>query len=121
MKAVIIPADGSQVARIVDEKLDLKYMQGVVGGYIEAVDVDVILTDTGKKQTNATVFVNEEGKLIRLPVNPRATDLCAIAIGGWVRDVIAGDVIVVGQPDAEGETTPVPANIIKAVEDWGWL
>lgn len=121
MKAVIIPADSNLPARIVEAKMNLDYYQGVVGGLIEGVSIERVLTDTGMKSVEATVYVNEEGKLIGLPVNPRATDLCAVTIGGWIRDVIMGDVIVVGPPDDEGETLPVPENVIEIIREWGWL
>ena len=121
MKAVVIPADSACPARVVDEKLTLAYLQGVVGGLIEAVNISRVLTDSGMATVLATVFVHEEGKLIGLPVNPRATDLCAVTIGGWVRDVIVGDVIVVGPPGPHGEETPCPDGIVAIVDEWGWL
>ena len=121
MRAIIVPADSSNPAQVVDEHLSLDYLQGVVGGLIEAVNLHQVLSDSGRHNVDATVFVNEEGKLIGLPVNPRATDLCALAIGGWVRDVICGDVIVVGPPGPEGEETPCPDEIVSIVDDWGWL
>lgn len=121
MKAVIVPADSARPAQVVDAQLTLDYLQGVVGGLIEAVNLYQVLTDSGRRHVDATVFVNEEGKLIGLPVNPRATDLCALAIGGWVRDVICGDAIVVGPPGPEGEETPCPDEIVSIVGEWGWL
>jgi hypothetical protein len=121
MKAVIVPADSQSPAQVVDAQLTLDYLQGVVGGLIEAVHLDQVLTDSGRRDVDATVFLNEEGKLIGLPVNPRATDLCALAIGGWVLDVICGDVIVVGPPGPEGEETPCPDEIVSIVAEWGWL
>ena len=121
MKAVIIPADREQSARIVDEKLNLTYLQGVVGGLIEAVSLERVLTDTGMKEVEATVFVKRGGEADRFAVNHRATDLCAVMIGGWFRDVIMGDVIVVGVPDDEGAETPCPENVISIIETWGWL
>ena len=121
MHAVKIPADGTKPATIVDEELDLRYLQEAVGGMIEAVNIERVLTDTGTKTVDATVFVNEEGKLIGLPVNPRATDLCALKIGGWIHDVINGDVIVVGPPGPEGEETPCPKKVIAIIREWGWF
>jgi Domain of unknown function (DUF3846) len=120
LRALIIPASGEK-AWVVDERIDLDYLQNVVGGWIEAVDVEQVLTDSGRRSVNATVFVNEEGKLNGLPVNHRATDLCALAIGGWFHDVIVGDVVVAGQPDDEGETNAVPDALIQIVSEWGWL
>ena len=121
MKAVIVPANSTQPAQVVDEKLTLDYLQGVVGGLIEAVCISQVLTDSGMKEVDCTVFVNEEGKLIGLPVNARATDLCAVAIGGWIRDIVVGDVVVVGPPDGNGDETAVPDQIVEIVDEWGWL
>jgi hypothetical protein len=121
MKAIVIPADGNCPARVVDEKLTLDFLQGAVGGLIEAVCICQVLTDSGMQSVDCTCLVNEDGKLDGLPVNARATDLAAVAIGGWVRDVIVGDVIVVGPPDSDGEETACPDQVIDIVRVWGWL
>lgn len=121
MKAVVIPADSNQPARVVHEKLTLEYLQAVVHGLIEAVNISQVLTDSGRKHVACTMFVNETGKLIGLPVNPRATDLAALAIGGWIRDIIVGDCIIVGPPGPQGEETPCPDKVIAIVDKWGWL
>jgi hypothetical protein len=121
MKAVVIPADSTCPARVEDERLTLDYLQGVVGGLIEAVNIDQVLTDNGRKNVDCTMFVRETGKLDGLSVNARATDLAAIAIGGWIRDVVVGDVIVVGPPGPHGEETPCPDRIISIVDEWAWL
>jgi hypothetical protein len=117
---VVIPADSTLPARVEDVAVDLAWLQGQVGGYIEAVMVQRILTDEGMRTTNCTVFVNEEGKLTGLPVNARATDLCAVTIGGWFNDVIAGDVVVVGPPDNRGDETSCPQEVVDIVTEWGW-
>ncbi len=88
---------------------------------IEAVRLDEVLTDAGRKLVEATVFVSETGKLDMLPFNSRATDLCALKIGGWYRDVIVGDVVVLGQVDDDGDETPVPDAVVKLARRLGWL
>ena len=70
----------------------LAVLQDAVGGYIEAVD----LAD------NLTMWVNEEGKLNGLPINPMATMLWEKHFG--FTDVIVGDVIFTGGTGSEGET-----------------
>lgn len=122
MRALLLPADSDKQATVVDEvDINLSWLQARVGGLIEAVRVDEVLTDAGRKLVEATVFVNEEGKLAMLPLNSRATDLCALAIGGWYHDVIVGDVVVLGQVDDEGDATPVPDAIVRLARGWGWL
>jgi hypothetical protein len=121
MKALVIPADSNQAARVVDVDIDLAWLQARVGGLIEAVRMDEVLTDAGRRVVEATVFVSETGKLDKLRRNSRATDLCALKIGGWRCDVIVGDVVVLGQVDDEGDETPLPDAIVKLARSWGWL
>ena len=72
-----------------------------VGGWIEAVASD---------DNTVTLWINEEGKLLGLPVNVVATKLwwglCPAATN---RDVLCGPVVVSGGPDANGDTKSVPA------------
>lgn len=56
----------------------LEELQGFVGGYIEIILVG----------DDSYMVVNEEGKLMGLPVNIKAS--------GMARDVIVGDVLVCG-------------------------
>jgi hypothetical protein len=119
MKALRIPTDGS--AEVVDVDVTLDWLQTQVGGMIEVVRVDRILTDAGNRNVECSVIVNEEGKLSGLPVNYRATDLCAAAIGGWINDVIVGSVCVLGPVDDEGEETAVPDAVVRIARGWGWL
>jgi hypothetical protein len=120
-RMLVIPVEGP--VRVVSEVggLRLAHLQAVVGGYIEAVHVSRILTDTGLKRAVCTVFVNEEGKLHSLPFNPRATDLCAVSIAPPPADYIAGDVAVLGPADAEGGETDVPLVVLSIVQEWRWM
>ena len=61
----------------------LKELQGFVGGYIELVSLP------GEKKL---MVVNEEGKIDRLPLNQKATELFHKCKGTY--DVIVGDVLV---------------------------
>jgi hypothetical protein len=83
---------------------DLSGMQAAVGGFIEVVDLGPL---------TASLIVNEEGKLMKLPINRRATLLFWLlfpSIRG--RDVIAGDAIIVGHPDNQGNTTDAPKEVV---------
>ena len=119
--AIVIPADSNAVARVETKEWTLEELQAVVEGYIEPVYVREVLTDAGKKAVNVDLYVNEEGKLNGLPVNNRATDFAALAIGGWVNDIIVGNVVILGVPDDEGETTSVSRQAINVVKNFGWL
>lgn len=121
LRAVITPVIGPCRIESVPATDDrLRYLQKAVGGWIEAVSIEDVLTDSGRVHVPATVWVNEEGKLDGLPVNPRATDLCALTIGGWFADVICGDAVVLGPPDARGDETTCPDLIVRIIEEWGW-
>jgi hypothetical protein len=81
---------------VVDREVDLTYLQGVVGGYIEGVTLSL--------ETRQVMIVNEEGKIKQLPVNAIATALYQHVMG--IYDVIMGDVAVLGYDD-EGENTDI--------------
>jgi hypothetical protein len=68
------------------EEFSLEELQGVVGGLIELCE-----TNTGK-----VMVINEEGKLIPLPFNPKATMLYKYNDQDVIMgDVIMGDVLIV--------------------------
>jgi Domain of unknown function (DUF3846) len=82
----------------------LEQMQATVGGYIEAVEIG-----------DAIMWVNEEGKLSGLTPNNIATDLAEP--GRWIfeGDYIAGDVLLTGLADDDGETTGLSASWIETL------
>jgi hypothetical protein len=97
MKVAIIPADaGQEVAFEELEHIGLQYLQQKVGGWVEAVGIP----DTG-----TSIYLNEEGKLVGLPVNARASRLAHEHHAVRPTDFIVGDVVVVGPVDAQGEET----------------
>ena len=94
MRALLLQADGAHRAMVVSADVNLSWLQAHVGGWIEAVRVGQVLTDAGRKVVEATVFVNEEGENLMLPLNARATDLCALADGGGYRTAIVGNPVI---------------------------
>jgi hypothetical protein len=66
------------------KNVTLKEMQEVVGGYIEFLYL----------KNNLVMIVNEEGKMIGLPYNPKATLLVQ---ENNINEIIVGDVLVVNQ------------------------
>lgn len=92
--AVVIPTEGTAYQLEVPEETasQVAVLQKLVGGYIEAVRTPHLLT----------LFCNEEGKLEGRPANWRATHLFGGLLGE--HDYLAGDVVIMGPVDEDGET-----------------
>ena len=106
MKAIKIDVDG--VVTPMDD-LGLKSLQSAVGGYIEAVE-----SQSGK----TTFWVNEEGKLMGLPVNLVGTELLYElhpAFRGY--DILVGTVVVTGGADSHGNTLPITKEALERIKD----
>lgn len=105
LTAIVIPADEQQPLRL--EKFDtdnLDARQRLVGGTYEILRLE---------RPGATLYVNEDGKLLGLPGNKRATLLLWMhnrAFHEW--DVIVGDAFILGDPDEEGAATTAPQQLI---------
>lgn len=122
MKAVLIPADSRAKARVVDEEMTLEYWQKVVGGYVEQIYLERVLTDHGLKPVDCAVLVNEDGRAVFDTPNNRATDLCAMKLGGAaLGGIVWGDVLVVGPPDSNGDCLPLSDDVVSIVDNWDWL
>lgn len=94
---VIVDPDGS--ARKTKIENTLGAFQSIVDGYIEGVfDPDF------------TVYLNEDGMGLRLPVNQRITEHL-----DWPRSLL-GTALIVGPSDEEGYDTDVPDHIISYYE-----
>jgi len=91
VSGLFISTTGNAVKATFD---DLADYQQAVGGYIEAVDIKV----AGHE---ATIYLNEEGKMFGLPLNRSVTRLATGRI--FEGDYIAGDVVIVGG-GYEGDT-----------------
>lgn len=103
VKALFIPVDEDLPLEI-REFASLKDYQEAVGGNIEVLDID---------RPAATIFINEEGKNLHLDTNRRATMLLWLHLSRFRgMDVLAGDVVVAGQPDEEGDTQDVPQELL---------
>ena len=92
----------------IDEDLELQEVhvdgfedyQKLVGGMFQCLDIE---------SPSATLFSHEEGKLIGLVMNRRATLIW------WLHDerfrdvdALMGEVVLVGQPDKDGNTQDIP-------------
>jgi hypothetical protein len=74
----------------------LEKLQGAVGGWVQAVDL----------QDNLTLWCNEEGKLTGLPTNVIGTHMWEKSFG--MTDIIMGDIVFTGGTDDEGENLALP-------------
>lgn len=90
IRALIITVDGIEERTI---SQDLETLQKLVGGYVETI----------KLTFDMTALVNEEGKMLKLPRNEKATTLCNLCEIGWHDDdFVCGTMVVVGGVDQEG-------------------
>lgn len=97
MKMLIVRTNGK--CEHVDNT-GLMSMQDAVGGYIEHVAIN----------SEVSMFVNEEGRLLELPINHFATLVFASAY--QTHDTIHGDVVFTGATDDEGNETDVPETVV---------
>lgn len=106
MKALHVPVEGPAEVAEVDMD-DVAAMQALVGGYFEVVVVP-----------GALLWVDEDGRSKRLPVNQRATDLVnGVALLAGVRGVpIVGPVVLTGPADGRGGWGDVPSELVKAIQ-----
>ncbi|MGP5220426.1 DUF3846 domain-containing protein [Arthrobacter rhombi] len=82
---------------------NLTTLKNLVGGYIEAVT-----------RNGAVACMHEEGKLVGLQANPRATAFMLDQRMIFAFDLVVGDVIILGT-NAEGEEADVPAEMATAL------
>ncbi|WP_222854197.1 DUF3846 domain-containing protein [Fodinicola acaciae] len=107
--ALHVPADVTrQIEKRQVDNQDIDAYQAAVGGHLEAVQLE---------QPSATLYANEEGKLLEMPVNERATALM------WLhnrrlrnQDVLCGDALLVGPPDPHGDDLSAPEHYVDLVE-----
>jgi hypothetical protein len=105
--AVVVEADGDFAVLDIAGN-ELKTLQGLVGGWVQAIDL----------KSNLTLWVNEEGKLDRLPVNGFATEMWDSVFGAT--DVIVGTAVFTGGTDDEGDTIGLSDSQIEALRQV-WL
>ena len=93
--------EGEPLITVQPQDTDLSTLQNLVGGYIESVNIIGLPT--------AHAYVNEEGLLKHLPVNPVASRLAG--------RTIVGPMIVLGNgPDgSEGDVPEEIYGLLKAV------
>lgn len=104
VKGIVVPGDGEAPLEL-REFSELGDYQQVVGGWIEPVSIPLL---------GLRLYMNEEGLLQRLPLNFRATFLWWFHVPeARQRVMLVGDAVIVGAPDAEGNTTDVTPAIVS--------
>lgn len=111
INAIVIPVEGEWTLGVIEQ--DLRTLQGIVGGYLEAVNT--MHDEDGYPQ--AIIWCNEEGKLEGLPINRRATALWYALNRGPTGDTLSGTVILTGPSDSEGDMLPVPEILVRLWND----
>jgi len=113
-KALYVPADETKPARLVEiggTAQQLGRLQSLVGGSVQCASFD----------TDADIWVNEEGRGNGLEGNLRATDYALTeseaAKEGRTRGreewySLYGDVVITGAPDEDNYATDVPQRFI---------
>ena len=106
MKVAIISAEGD--LRFEDVAgIDLAYLRNQVAGHIEALRIP---------GTGITFYLNEDGKLLGLPVNARAGAIARRNRAVSFTDAIVGNVVVVGPADKHGDDTGLSEEQIAWLE-----
>ncbi|MFB8776850.1 DUF3846 domain-containing protein [Streptomyces broussonetiae] len=103
--AIVLPADLRTPIRTVElDKRDLNAYRGLVGGPLEIITFE---------RPEATLYLNDEGKLEGLPLNQRATLMASVHNSAFRgRDVIVGDAFLVGPADRHGDDLSVPKELV---------
>jgi hypothetical protein len=101
---ILIPVDESEEITVIEVN-DFEDYRRVIGGYFQVIDLE---------NPEASLYMDEEGKIKQQPVNRRATLLL------WAhrsvfrsRDVVCGPSILIGAPDGFGETQDVPDQLLS--------
>jgi hypothetical protein len=99
LKVVIVDPDGTHRSTEIENSLG-GFQAAIGGGYIEGV--------FGRE---ATVYVDEEGLLKNLPLNPLATLFAQRVLGMGVH--LCGPALIVGPGDGEGNDTDVRPSVVE--------
>lgn len=94
IKATLYKVDGSKEPLILTPKTRLKTLQKLVGGYIEIIHIiDLIKILKDENFIGNDLVINEEGRLLELPVNPWSKEIAKNSI--WQHEEFRGDIILI--------------------------
>jgi hypothetical protein len=105
MEGMIIRVDGTTEIVTFTKEASYEAIKSAVGGWIECVSL----------RDDLDMYVNEEGKLLGLPVNATATSIWEAHYGPT--DIIVGDVILTGGADDEGDTLGLNAEQLSVLHN----
>lgn len=110
VRALRIPAD--QDEPITEPYVDkLEDYQAAVGGWIEPVDIP---------ELGVTIYVHEEGLVLGLPFNPRATFLWWYFVPeSRQKAMLVGPALIVGVPDRNGDSRSIPTDVARLLAEPG--
>jgi len=100
MKVIVIEPNGYTVPKFVEIDGSLDSFQALVGGYIEQISTNL---------ANCYAYANEEGKLQGLAHNALASHISPL----MPSDFIAGNMVLVGPPDENGDETDVDKSVMN--------
>jgi hypothetical protein len=106
-KALIINTDGSKSVVEFTEDTFLKLAQGTVGGWIQLVRLH---------SKGIDLYLNEEGKMNGLELNPIATALWTDDYGAT--DYMVGNVIITGGANSEGNTVGLTDKQVQTLMEY---
>lgn len=81
-KATLYKIDGSKEPLTLNPKTRLEALQKLVDGYIEVIHIN-----------GNDVVLNEEGRLLNLPINPLSYEVGKNSI--WENEIFRGNIIVI--------------------------
>ena len=116
MKAILIPVN--EMPKLIELEDGLEPLQQQVGGFIQALPVPDARMDGATDRTDATVYINENGKFECLDgdgnpaVNLLATVFMKPAL--FPDDCIVGPMLVCGFDPATGENQDVPDELVSS-------
>jgi len=98
VKGILYKTDGTTEAVILTPETRLETLQKLVGGYIEVIKIRSYPKGlqsymVGDDVEENDLVINEEGKLLDLPINPFSSLVAANSI--WEYEEFRGDVLLI--------------------------
>jgi hypothetical protein len=103
--ALILRVDGSTAVKDLKTATEI---HAVINGWLEGLAFG----------DGVFAYINEDGKMLKLPMNKYATMLADFRkVGMHPQDYIAGTIVFFGSSDLDGNNTDVPREFVDLVHD----